>query len=79
MARALAMRPKIMMFHEATSALDPEMMGEVLDVKVDEELVGHDGYPEVEKLKPLVYAPGNRLYYGIGKRLAKGFSVGKIK
>ena len=31
-ARALAMRPKIMMFGEATSALDPEMIGEVLDV-----------------------------------------------
>lgn len=31
-ARALAMRPKIMMFDEVTSALDPEMIKEVLDV-----------------------------------------------
>ena len=31
-ARALAMRPKVMMFDEATSAMDPEMIGEVLDV-----------------------------------------------
>ena len=31
-ARALAMRPKIMMFDEPTSALDPEMVNEVLDV-----------------------------------------------
>lgn len=31
-ARALAMRPKIMMFDEPTSALDPEMVQEVLDV-----------------------------------------------
>ena len=30
--RALAMRPKVMLFDEATSALYPEMIGEVLDV-----------------------------------------------
>jgi glutamine transport system ATP-binding protein len=30
--RALAMRPKVMLFDEVTSALDPEMIGEVLDV-----------------------------------------------
>jgi ABC-type polar amino acid transport system ATPase subunit len=31
-SRALAMHPKIMLFDEVTSALDPEMVGEVLDV-----------------------------------------------
>jgi len=31
-ARALAMNPKVMLFDEVTSALDPEMIGEVLDV-----------------------------------------------
>jgi len=31
-ARALAMRPKIMLFDEVTSALDPELVGEVLAV-----------------------------------------------
>jgi glutamate transport system ATP-binding protein len=33
-ARALAMRPKVMLFDEPTSALDPEMIKEVLDVMV---------------------------------------------
>lgn len=31
-ARALSMRPKIMLFDEVTSALDPELVGEVLNV-----------------------------------------------
>ena len=33
-ARALAMRPKVMLFDEPTSALDPEMVNEVLDTMV---------------------------------------------
>lgn len=31
-ARAMAMRPKVMLFDEVTSALDPELIGEVLGV-----------------------------------------------
>jgi glutamate transport system ATP-binding protein len=39
-ARALAMRPKVMLFDEPTSALDPEMVQEVLDVMT---LLARDG------------------------------------
>ncbi len=34
-ARALAMQPKVMLFDEPTSVLDPEMIKEVLDVMVE--------------------------------------------
>jgi general L-amino acid transport system ATP-binding protein len=34
-ARSLCMRPKVMLFDEVTSALDPEMIKEVLDVMID--------------------------------------------
>lgn len=34
-ARSLCMKPKVMLFDEQTSALDPEMVKEVLDVMID--------------------------------------------
>ncbi len=34
-ARSLAMRPDVMLFDEVTSALDPELVKEVLDVMLD--------------------------------------------
>jgi polar amino acid transport system ATP-binding protein len=39
-ARALAMEPKLMLFDEVTSALDPELVAEVLDVMKQ---LAHDG------------------------------------
>jgi len=39
-ARALNMHPKIMLFDEPTSSLDPEMIQEVLDVMID---LAHEG------------------------------------
>jgi polar amino acid transport system ATP-binding protein len=39
-ARSLALRPKVMLFDEVTSALDPELVGEVLHVVRD---IAHDG------------------------------------
>ncbi len=55
-----------------------QFIGEIKDIKVDEDLTKNDG-PLIEKITPLIFAMdrGNMSYYGVGKYVAKAFSVGK--
>jgi len=52
-------------------------IGEIMDVKADESVLTENGLPDMLKIKPLIYAPDVRLYYGIGKYLEQAHSVGK--
>ncbi|MBO3751605.1 amino acid ABC transporter ATP-binding protein [Streptosporangiaceae bacterium NEAU-GS5] len=52
-ARALAMRPKLMLFDEPTSSLDPELVGEVLDVMRD---LAHDGMTMIVVTHEMAFA-----------------------
>lgn len=53
-----------------------QFIGEILDVKADEEVLDKKGYPDIEKIKPIIYAPTIRKYYGIGEYLGDGYTVG---
>lgn len=52
-------------------------VGEVLDVKADEEILDESGKPSVETVKPFVYSPEVGVYHGLGEFIGKGFSMGK--
>lgn len=54
-----------------------QFIGEILDVKVDEGVLGEDGRPDLEKIRPFAYDSMRQEYYGHGKTLGKAFSVGK--
>jgi flavin reductase (DIM6/NTAB) family NADH-FMN oxidoreductase RutF len=54
-----------------------QFIGEVMDVKADESILGAGEVPDIEKLKPVIFTPVSRNYYGIGKFLGKAFSIGK--
>ncbi len=54
-----------------------QFIGEVMDIKADESLLDEGGVPDIEKLKPVIFTPVSRNYYGIGRFVGKAFSIGK--
>jgi flavin reductase (DIM6/NTAB) family NADH-FMN oxidoreductase RutF len=52
-------------------------IGEILDVKVEENMLGKDGLPDILKVNPALYAPEIQGYYGVGEFLGQAFSIGK--
>jgi len=54
-----------------------QFVGEILDVKVDEAVLGPDGKPDMARVRPFIYDSARQEYYAIGKSIGKAFSVGK--
>jgi flavin reductase (DIM6/NTAB) family NADH-FMN oxidoreductase RutF len=54
-----------------------QFVGEILDVKVEESVIGPDGQPNIENFKPFLYDTATGNYFGTGKRLGKAFSIGR--
>ncbi|OHB79767.1 MAG: flavoredoxin [Planctomycetes bacterium RBG_16_64_12] len=65
------------LLHTLEIGLHTQFVGEILDVKADQEVLGENGRPAIEKVRPFLFAPDNRTYYGIGTFLGKAFSIGK--
>lgn len=63
--------------HTVEIGLHTQFIGEILDVKADESVLGEKGVIDIEKMHPILYAPEIRAYYGIGECLGKAFSIGK--
>lgn len=63
--------------HTHEIGLHTQFIGEILDVKADEEFLNEKGLPDLAKIRPLVYSPETRFYYGVGAPLGEGFSIGK--
>jgi flavin reductase (DIM6/NTAB) family NADH-FMN oxidoreductase RutF len=62
--------------HIAELGLHTMFVGEVMDVKVDEAYMNEKGLPDVDKLKPIVYTPENRLYHGISGSVGAAYTMG---
>ncbi len=54
-----------------------QFIGEILDVKVDESVIGPDGKPDIGKIRPFAYDSMRQEYYGFAGVVAKAFSAGK--
>jgi len=63
--------------HVHDIGLHTQFLGEILDVKIDDAVLGEDGRPDISKIKPLVFDSPTSSYYGIGQFLAQAFVAGK--
>jgi flavin reductase (DIM6/NTAB) family NADH-FMN oxidoreductase RutF len=57
--------------------LHTQFVGEIKDVKSDPSVLTEDGSPDITKVKPIIFEPSNRRYYGLGSYLGQAFSIGK--
>jgi len=63
--------------HTIEIGLHTQFIGQIMDVKVDEEFVTEKGRPDIEKIKPFLFAVESSGYYGLGPHLGDAFSVGR--
>jgi flavin reductase (DIM6/NTAB) family NADH-FMN oxidoreductase RutF len=65
------------LLHTLEIGLHTQFVGEVRDVKAEEGVLDGEGMPDIEKLRPILFAPGTRTYHGVGAFLGTAFSVGR--
>jgi flavin reductase (DIM6/NTAB) family NADH-FMN oxidoreductase RutF len=65
---------KCQILHTIKIGLHPQFIGETLDIKIEEAVLGPEDHPDVEKLGLFVLLDG---YRGIGAYLGQAFSIGK--
>jgi flavin reductase (DIM6/NTAB) family NADH-FMN oxidoreductase RutF len=63
--------------HTADVGSHTQFIGEIVDIKAEESMLNEKGLLDIEKVKPVLFAPESRAYYGIGQFLGKAFSIGK--
>ena len=63
--------------HTYEIGLHTLFVGEIMDIKVDEKMLGEDGMPDIRKIRPFSYTPQSQEYHAVGEFLGKAFSIGK--
>lgn len=63
--------------HVVEIGLHIQFIGEIKDIKADESVLDEQGHLNIERVRPFLFAPGDRTYYRVGKFLGKAFSIGK--
>jgi len=72
---ALVLECKLL--HTFEIGLHTQFIGEIIDVKADDSVLNNEGIPDIEAVKPILYAPSMNKYYGVGKNIGDAFSIGK--
>ena len=65
------------LLHTVEIGLHTQFIGEIMDIKADEEVLGDNGLPDMEKVNSFLFDAANQGYYGFGRYLGKAFSIGR--
>ena len=65
------------LLHTIEFGLHTQFVGEILDVKAEESVLGEGGLPDIEKVKPILFEPEVRTYHGVGRLVGHAYSIGK--
>ncbi len=63
--------------HTIELGLHTHFIGEIVNVKADEEILTEEGLPDIKRINPIVYTPVARKYYRVGSYLGEAHAVGK--
>jgi flavin reductase (DIM6/NTAB) family NADH-FMN oxidoreductase RutF len=65
------------LIHTVEIGLHTQFIGEILDVKAEESVLGEKGFPDIEKVRPLLFEPEVNTYHGVGKYVGKTYKIGR--
>ena len=65
------------LLHEHEIGLHTQFIGEIVGIKSSEEVLGANGLPAMEKVRPVLFGSGgSSAYFGMGEKLGDAFSIG---
>ncbi len=64
------------LLHQFEIGLHTQFIGEILDVKVDDDLFLKDGIPDITEVSPLIYATKAQTYHTVGEAVGGAYDIG---
>lgn len=55
-----------------------QFIGEIVDVKADEAVLGDKDHPDIARVRPLIYDPAQGNYHGVGASVGKAYGIGRV-
>ncbi|MBU0984217.1 MAG: flavin reductase family protein [candidate division Zixibacteria bacterium] len=63
--------------HSFEIGLHTQFVGEIIDIKADQEVLGTKGLPDIAAIRPFIYAPQDGSYYAVGECIGQAYKIGK--
>ena len=65
------------LIHTLEIGLHTQFVGEIVDVKAEQDVIGDKGYPDITRVQPFIWDPAHRRYFGLGECLGTAWEIGK--